>query len=124
MTRQNCRIIEAAPCGLFLTMPPMPKPPSSRHAQYGYLLEVPILIVAALLVLSVLFPALPPMGRKILLVVVASAITLGLYYMIVIPGWMPGDKARLRPPWNLLVFAVVAGAIAAVTVAILFGMKS
>ncbi len=87
-------------------------------------MEVPILIVAALLIFSVLFPALPPVGRKILLAVVAAAITLGLFYMIVIPGWMPGDKARLRPPWNLLVFLVVAGMIAAVTVAIILGMAN
>lgn len=82
------------------------------------------MIVAALLIFAVLFPALPPVGRKILLAVFAAAITFGLYYMIVIPGWMPGDKARLRPPWNLLVFLAVAGMIAAVTVAIILGMAN
>jgi len=105
-----------------MTMPSMPRPTSSRRNQSGYLMEVPILMVVALVILSVLFPALPPTGRKILVAVVAAAITLGLYYMIVIPGWMPGDKGRLRPPWNLLAFLVVAGVIAAATVAILFGM--
>ena len=110
----------------------MPQPPARRtcschlprrRRQDGYLLEVPILIAAALLVLSVLFPALPPIGQKILLCIVAAAITLGLYYMIVIPGWMPGDKGRLRAPWNMVAFAVVAALIAAVTVAILLGME-
>lgn len=103
----------------------MIRPPRlpARVLQRGYLFEVPLLIVAALLIFSVLFPALPPTGQKVLLGVVAAAIIFGLYYMVVVPGWMPGDKARLRPPWNWLAFLLLAVLIAAVAIAALAGMQ-
>lgn len=104
----------------------MIRPPRlpARVLQRGYLFEVPLLIVAALVIFAVLFPALPPVGQKVLLGLVGAAIIFGLYYMGVVPGWMPGDKGRLRPPWNWLVFLVLAALIAAVTIAILAGMQS
>lgn len=83
----------------------------SCKLQRGYLLEVPILIMVVVVILSILVPNLPPLGRKILLCIAAIPILFGLYYMIVIPGWMPSDKARLRPPWNLLVFLLLAAVI-------------
>ena len=72
----------------------------------------------------VIFPVLPPVGQKVLLCLVAAAIMFGLYYMVVVPGWMPGDKARLRPPWNRVVFLALAAVVVAVTVAILSGMQN
>ena len=100
---------------------PIPLP---RKFQRGYLFEVPLLIVAALVIFSVLFPALPPIGQKVLICLVAAVIIFGLYYMVVVPGWMPGDKARLSPPWNMLAFLVLATMIVALTVAILMGMHA
>ncbi len=84
----------------------------ARSRQGGYLYEVPLLMVAVTLIVSLLFPRLPPAGQKGLIGVAALAILFGLYYMIVMPGWMPGDR-RLKPPWNLLVFLLVAAAIVA-----------
>lgn len=84
---------------------------SSRRLQRGYLLEIPILLMVVGVVMSILIPNLPPLGQKILISIAAAPILFGLYYMIVIPGWMPGDDGRLKWPWNLLVFLLLAAAI-------------
>ena len=94
----------------------------SRYLQRGYLLEVPLLIVAALVIFAVVFPALPPLGQAVLLCLVAAVVIFGLYYMVVVPGWMPGDRARLRPPWNILVFVALAAGVVAVTAAFLLSI--
>jgi membrane protease YdiL (CAAX protease family) len=90
---------------------------SSRQFQGGYLLEIPILFMVVVVVLSIILPNLPPLGQKIALAIAAVPILFALFYMIVIPGWMPGDKGRLRPPWNWIVFLLVAAAIITVVVA-------
>ncbi len=76
--------------------------------QCGYLLEIPILFVLLILGLSVVLPNLTPLAQKITICVATAPLLFVLYYMIVIPGWMPSDKHRLKPPWNLLVFLLVA----------------
>jgi hypothetical protein len=100
------------------------KNPSFRQSQRGYLLEIPILFMAVVVVLSILLPKLPPMGQKILLGIAAIPILFFLYYMIVVPGWMPGDKGRLRPPWNLIVFLLVAVPIVAVVILFALGLPT
>lgn len=94
---------------------------SSRQLQRGYLLEVPILIMVVFIVLAVLVPNLPPLGQKILLCIAAVPILFGLFYMIVIPGWMPSNKGRLKPPWNLLLFLLLAAGIVAGVALFVFG---
>jgi hypothetical protein len=94
---------------------------SPRRKQCGYLLEIPILFVVVLLVVSVLLPRLSPLGQKILIIIAAIPILFALFYMIVVPGWMPSDKGRLRPPWNWLVFLLIAIPIIAVVVMIVLG---
>jgi hypothetical protein len=86
------------------------QPPSSRF-QRGYLLEIPILLFVVALVLAVLLPMLSPVGQKILLGLALIPVLFFLYYMIVIPGWTPGDRGRLKPPWNLILFVLTAGVI-------------
>jgi peptidoglycan/LPS O-acetylase OafA/YrhL len=81
---------------------------SSHQRQRGYLLEIPILFFILLVILAIILPHLRPLGQKILICIATVPILFMLYYMIVIPGWMPSDTARLRPPWNLLVFLLVA----------------
>jgi len=88
----------------------------SSQNQRGYLLEIPILFVILIVVVSIILPRLQPLGQKILICIAAVPILFMLYYMIVIPGWMPGDKTRLKPPWNLLVFMLVAIVIVTVVV--------
>lgn len=86
---------------------------SSCRRQLGYLIEIPILLMIIGIVLSVLVPNVSPTGQKILTGIAAIPVLFGLYYMIVIPGWMPGNKGRLKPPWNVLVFLLVAAPIIA-----------
>lgn len=80
----------------------------SRQFQRGYLMEIPILFMVVLVVLSILLPELPPLGQKITIGITAPPILFGLYYMIVIPGWTPDYSGRLKWPWNLLVFLLIA----------------
>ena len=94
---------------------------SSRKQQRGYLLEIPLLLAVIGIVLAVLLPNLPPIGQKILLVIAVLPTLFGLYYMIVTPGWMPDTSGRLRPPWSLLVFLLVAAAILTVLGLFIFG---
>ena len=73
-----------------------------------------LVIIAA----SFIIPKLPPLGQKIGIVVTAIFILFALFYMIVVPGWMPTDTSRLKPPWSWLVFLLIA--IPIVTVVFLF----
>jgi hypothetical protein len=84
-------------------------------------MEIPLLVIVAIVVVAILIPHLSSLGRKILISIAAVPILFALYYMIVIPGWMPGDKTRLRPPWNWLVFLLVAALIVVVVVMIVLG---
>jgi len=74
----------------------------------GYLFEVPFLFIVIIIVLSLVLPHLPPFGQKILICLAALPILFLLYYMIVIPGWMPSDKGRLKQPWNIILFIFIA----------------
>ena len=78
-----------------------------RSDQFGYLLEVPLFIIAVIVASAVLLPVLSTVGKKVLAVSGAVVIIGCLYYLIVIPGWQPSTTSRLRWPWNLLVFLVI-----------------
>lgn len=86
---------------------------TSRASRRGYLLEVPLLLAAGGVAVALLFPALPPLGRNILLGAAAVPALFALYYLLVSPGWTPGSGGRLRPPWNWVAFGLVAGALLA-----------
>jgi hypothetical protein len=91
---------------------------SIHQRQGGYLLEIPILFFILVIGLAIFLPHLPPLGQKILICIAAVPILFTLFYMIVIPGWMPSDNARLRPPWNWVVFLLVAIVIVAIVLMI------
>lgn len=83
--------------------------------------EVPLIIAAVVIFLLVLAPQLikyPVLG-KIAVVIGAVIVTGGLYYMIVIPGWQPSHVRRLRWPASIIVFCIIALAIALGVIAIL-----
>jgi len=71
-------------------------------------MEIPILLVLIIIVSVIVIPQLSPFGQKILLSIAVVPVLFALFYMIVIPGWMPSDKARLKWPWNWLVFLTIA----------------
>ena len=82
-----------------------------KRGQAGYLIEVPIIVMAVAIGLAIFVPKLPPLGQKIAVVLGALILIACAYYMIVIPGWQPG-ATRLRAPWNMIVFTVVAALLA------------
>ena len=90
---------------------------SPRQRQRGYLLEIPLLFIAVIVILSIVLPMLPPWGQKIAIALAAVPILFALFYMIVIPGWTPGYEGRLKWPWNWVVFVLVAIPIVVVVVA-------
>ena len=77
-------------------------------------MEIPIIVVLVAVVGSIILPRLPPFGQKVAAVLGALVFLFGAFYMIVIPGWQPNAQ-NLRPPWNVVVFAVVALLILTVT---------
>ncbi len=85
--------------------------PPTRRPQRGYLLEIPILVMGVGMVVALLLPHLAPVGRKVLISIAALPVLFCLYYMIVIPGWTPNHSGRLKPPWNLLAFLLLAALI-------------
>jgi hypothetical protein len=93
--------------------------PSSLRVQRGYLIEIPILLVIVFMVVAIVLPLLSPLGKRIMLGLAALPVLFFLYYMIVTPGWMPSDRKRLRRPWSLIVFLIVAAAIIAGVVAVI-----
>jgi hypothetical protein len=90
---------------------------SPRQRQRGYLLEIPLLFIAVVVILSIVLPMLPPWGQKIAIALAAVPILFALFYMIVIPGWTPGYEGRLKWPWNWVVFVLVAIPVVFVVVA-------
>ena len=64
--------------------------------QAGYMMEVPILMALSGALLAILLPLLPEVAGKILVTVFALTAIVGLYYMILVPGWRPGQVHRSR----------------------------
>jgi hypothetical protein len=79
--------------------------------QSGFLLEIPLLMMLAGVLMAVLLPHLPAVPGKILVGVGAMAFTAGCYYLLIIPGWRPDAASRPRRPWNWIVFLALAAAI-------------
>jgi hypothetical protein len=88
------------------------KPNSSPlRIQRGYLLEIPIILFILVIALSLLMPRLSLIGQKIAIGIAAIPIVFCLFYMIVVPGWVPGTHRRGRPVWRLTLFLGCAAAI-------------
>ncbi len=77
----------------------------------GYLLEIPLIVMGVVILLAVIIPKLPLPVAKVVVALGGMVILFGLYYMIVIPGWQPGATGRLRWPWNLIVFILIAAVV-------------
>ena len=83
----------------------------------GYLLEIPLIVFFVGIMLAILLPRLPLLAGKFFVVAGAVVWIAGAFYMIVIPGWQPGNPRRLQPPWSYLVFLAVALLISFVAIA-------
>lgn len=84
--------------------------PSPRRLQYGYLLEIPIMLMVGGAVVATLFFHLPPVGQKVLVCGMALPLLCCLYYVIVAPGWM-ADNDHLKPTLRLLAFLLLTAMI-------------
>lgn len=84
--------------------------PSPRRLQYGYLLEIPIMLMVGGAVVATLFFHLPPVGQKVLVCGMALPLLCCLYYVIVAPGWM-ADNEHLKPTLRLLAFLLLTAMI-------------
>ena len=65
-------------------------PEARARREGGYLLEVPLILFVAAVLLAVVLPRLPPGVAALVALVGAGVVLLCLYYMIVVPGWRPG----------------------------------
>jgi len=92
-----------------------------RKNQMGYMYEVPLIVVAVAIFLITILPKLLKYAvlGKMILVAGALIIIAGFYYMIVIPGWQPAKTKRLRWPYNIIVFVIIALIIASAVIAVL-----
>lgn len=90
-----------------------------RRSEAGYLYEIPCGVLVVVVLLALVLPLLPLLAAKVVVVLAALAVVVGLYYMMVIPGWQPAATAERRSgwPWNLVKFVLVALVIAAATTA-------
>ena len=84
--------------------------PSPRRLQYGYLLEIPIMLMVGGAVVATLFFHLPPVGQKVLVCGMALPLLCCLYYVIVAPGRM-ADNDHLKPTLRLLAFVLLTAMI-------------
>jgi len=84
-----------------------------RHLQRGYLFEIPITLFILVVVLAVLMPRLSLTGQKVLLVIAAAAVLFCLFYLIVMPGRVPGTSGRGGLFWRVALFLGCAAAIVA-----------
>ena len=69
------------------------------------------MLAAVAIAVAVLLPMLPPAGQKILMVIAAVPVLFCLYYMIVTPGWQPGQQLRLGSSLRWIAFVLVVMAI-------------
>ncbi|MCM0082192.1 hypothetical protein L4X63_11375 [Geomonas sp. Red32] len=94
--------------------------PHKDWTQAGYLLEVPILLCLVGVSLALVVPHLSSTGRKIAVTMASVPVLFALYYMIVVPGWMGGNKVPAGPVTRWAIFALAAAAVAAAVVMIDF----
>lgn len=82
-----------------------------KTRQAGYLLEVPLLMMAVGILLAIFLPLLPKIIAKILLLIGVLIWIFGSYYMLIIPGWQPDTSSRLHFPWNWLAFITMSAVL-------------
>ena len=75
---------------------------SSRQA--GYLLEVPLILMATAIILAVLLPSISGVTRQIALSIWVLICSGCLYYMILTPGWRPDDGRGYLPLWRRILW--------------------
>jgi hypothetical protein len=86
----------------------MPLIRNTGRYQRGYLLEVPLLMSAAGIATALLWNVLPEWMAKTMLGFAILVWIGGLYSMLVMPGWQPGNtSSRVPKSWIFLMGIVL-----------------
>jgi hypothetical protein len=88
-------------------------PTRSRCSQRGYLREIPLLLLVLALVVAVLLPRLPPSGQKVAVAMASLPAVVGLFYIIVAPGWTPDGSGAGRRRRRVALFLACAATLGA-----------
>jgi hypothetical protein len=70
-----------------------------------------LILFVLVIALSLVMPRLPILGQKIAIVIAAIPIVFCLFYMIVVPGWVPGTQRRAGLILRMTLFLGCAAAI-------------
>lgn len=84
--------------------------------QAGYLMEIPLIMVLVGVALAILVPVLPGVPARIAMAVGGLVWIVGSFYMLVIPGWLPGDSHRINRNLRLAGWLAIALTITVVVV--------
>ncbi len=76
----------------------------SASRQAGYLLEVPLILMATAIILALLLPSISGVTRQIALTIGVLICTGCLYYMILTPGWRPDYGRGRLPLWRRILW--------------------
>jgi hypothetical protein len=82
-----------------------------RRKQSGYLYGVPVALALIGVALAIIVPLVPPVAAKVVLIAGAVIAIGALYYMIVVPGWLPEQPTRTGRVARLVKFLVLAALI-------------
>ncbi len=82
--------------------------------QAGYLMEIPLIMILVGVVLAILTPVLPSILGKIAMVSGGLVWIIGSFYMLVVPGWLPGNAHRMNRNLRLAGWLTTSSIIAVV----------
>lgn len=92
-----------------------------RRKQSGYLYGVPVGLALIGMALAIIVPLLPPTVAKALVIAGAVIASGALYYMIVVPGWLPERAAGMGRMGRLATFLALALLLVAGAAAFVMG---
>ena len=87
--------------------------------QAGYLMEIPLIMALVGVALTILVPVLPGVPGKIAMVAGGLVWIVGSFYLLVIPGWLPGDSHRMNRNLRIAGWLAIALTITVVVVSLL-----
>lgn len=96
---------------------------SPMRLQSGYMIEIPLLMLAAGIMLAIALPRVSLVLAKVLMSMGTLVWIGGLYYMIVVPGWQPGNTSSMRRVWRLVLFLALSGFLFFIAGAYVLGGK-
>ncbi len=93
-----------------------------KRLQAGYMHEIPMIMLAAGVVLSIVSRWVPPVPGKVLMVAWALTWIGGLYYIIIVPGWSPGHQSKAHQVVRWIIFLLLAAVLSFIAGAYVLGV--